>query len=116
MMKYTDKCNVDVVSRCIRNCKSADPSKGKRLDACERMKCTMYCAKAWSESCRSAVSEYCLFSTTLATNLPEGIEAEEGQGAIACCDVDCSAAFSLMGEPSRLAWLLVGLWAVLLHV
>lgn len=92
MMKYTDVCSVDVVSRCIRSCKAEDASRGKQLTPCERMKCTMYCAKQWSPECLGAVKEYCLFSTTLATNLQDGIEAEEGAGAIADCDVDCNAA------------------------
>mmetsp|Transcript_57874 Transcript_57874/g.146924 ORF Transcript_57874/g.146924 Transcript_57874/m.146924 type:complete len:255 (-) Transcript_57874:148-912(-) len=97
MMKYTDVCNVDVVSRCIRSCKAEDASKGKDLTPCERMKCTMYCAKQWSPQCLNAVSQYCLFSTTLASSMQGGIEAEQGQGAIVGCDVDCS------GSPSHIA-------------
>jgi len=92
MAKYTDVCNKEVVSRCIRSCKAEDPSRGKHLTPCERMKCTMYCSKQWGEDCATAVKDYCVFSTTLVTDLEGGIEAEEGQGAIVGCDVDCNAA------------------------
>jgi len=93
MPKYSDVCNVAVVSRCIRNCKAEDPIRGKQLTPCERMKCTMYCANRWSADCGTKVAEYCVFSTTEAENLAGGVEAEEGQGAIAGCDVDCSRAW-----------------------
>merc|ERR1712039_38995 len=109
MMKYTDVCNVDVVSRCIRSCKASDPSKGKQLTPCERMKCTVYCAKQWGEECLSAVKDFCLFSTTLATNLQDGIEAEEGQGAIADCDVDCDFALPRVRNTAVVSALVLGL-------
>jgi len=92
MAKYTHVCSVEAVGRCIRSCKAGDPSLGKEMDGCDRMKCTMFCAKRWSLDCRDAVQQYCIFSTTLALDLPEGLEPEEGQGAIVGCDVDCSAA------------------------
>lgn len=92
MPKYSQICNTLVVSRCIRNCKAEEAHRGKQLTPCERMKCTMYCAKQWSEPCAAKVSEYCVFSTTVAGNLSGGIEAEEGQGVIAGCNVDCSVA------------------------
>lgn len=94
MPKYSALCNLLVVSRCIRNCKAEDPVRGKHLTPCERMKCTMYCSKRWSDECSAKVAEYCIFATTLVTNLTGGIEAEEGQGSIAGCNVDCNAAFS----------------------
>jgi len=93
MPKYSEVCNVDVVARCIRNCKAEDPIRGKQLTPCERMKCNMYCAKRWSEGCGAKVAEYCIFSTTRVEDLTGGVEAEEGQGVIAGCDVDCSRAW-----------------------
>merc|ERR1712056_57799 len=100
---------VDVVSRCIRSCKAGDPSRGKKLTPCERMKCTMYCAKQWGEDCLASVKEFCLFSTTLATNLLDGIEAEEGQGAIADCDVDCNIALPRVQTMAIWSLLMLGL-------
>merc|ERR1719429_386879 len=74
MPKYSSVCNVLVVSRCIRQCKAEDPIRGKQLTPCEKMKCTMYCSKRWSDECGKKVSEYCIFSTTPAQNLTGGVQ------------------------------------------
>lgn len=92
MPKYSDVCNSVVVSRCIRNCKASEPKRGKKLTECEKMKCTIYCSKAWSQACLDKVSEYCMFAITTVGNMSGGISAEYGAGAISDCDVDCSVA------------------------
>lgn len=110
MPKYSHACNVAVVSRCIRNCRAADPVRGKELTPCENMKCTMYCAKKWSEECRDKVEEYCIFATTPPINMSGGVEAEEGAGAIANCNVNCNLAVGRVFVSAPLA---VGLVAVI---
>jgi hypothetical protein len=83
------------VQRCIRNCKAAEPWRGKNLTACERMKCTVYCARQWSAACGDVVGKFCSFTVTPFTNQNDGLVAEEGAGILVGCDVDCNAAASV---------------------
>merc|ERR1719188_2405140 len=44
--KYLHTCSSEkFLLRCIRFCRAADPQRGSRLNRCEKMQCTMYCAK-----------------------------------------------------------------------
>merc|ERR1712060_226588 len=91
MDKYTDVCSKGYVKRCLRFCESADPLMGKTLTPCEELKCMMYCAKAWSNECASAVGKYCRDKTSNDTVVyGEGIE--DTFIRYPECDVDCNSA------------------------
>eukprot|EP00434_Breviolum_minutum_P034549 symbB.v1.2.030585.t1/scaffold3464.1/size56234/8 len=41
--QYTHVCSEEFIQRCIRSCKAEEPARGKKLTACEQIKCEMYC-------------------------------------------------------------------------
>eukprot|EP00933_Yihiella_yeosuensis_P037186 TRINITY_DN31065_c0_g1_i1.p1 TRINITY_DN31065_c0_g1~~TRINITY_DN31065_c0_g1_i1.p1 ORF type:complete len:267 (-),score=33.70 TRINITY_DN31065_c0_g1_i1:229-1029(-) len=89
--KYTDVCDEKVIRRCIRFCNAEDPTRGKRLTPCERMKCEMYCSKQWSDACSERMKGYCIKSTQ---KTQEGLVGAMRmiEARIPNCDVDCDAA------------------------
>jgi len=91
---YYDVCNVKLVKRCYNSCLSSDGTKN--LTPCEKVKCTMFCAKAWNDECVDALSRTC---RTLTNPPPEkaGDPADlfDKSMYVYDCDVNCDGASSL---------------------
>lgn len=105
---YTDKCDKAWLKRCIRGCESPDITRRKKLTECEMMKCTMYCAKSWSDECAEAVSHYCLEKTGQhVESNPLGM-SEEKTNFIEDCDVKCSS--SPTGHSLALTLIVPAFW------
>eukprot|EP00747_Dinoflagellata_sp_TGD_P163095 gnl/TRDRNA2_/TRDRNA2_181423_c0_seq1.p1 gnl/TRDRNA2_/TRDRNA2_181423_c0~~gnl/TRDRNA2_/TRDRNA2_181423_c0_seq1.p1 ORF type:complete len:271 (-),score=35.06 gnl/TRDRNA2_/TRDRNA2_181423_c0_seq1:141-953(-) len=88
--KFTDVCDRKRVSRCIRGCESPDPTRRKKLTACELMKCTMYCAKEFSDQCAARIADQCRFLTEMTEEeqMQWGLDIEY----LNDCDVNCNGA------------------------
>jgi len=99
MRKWKDQCSENYVGRCVRNCRSMDPLRGKDLTHCERWKCYVYCAKRWSEDCLGAYQRECQYLK----DGPGPYDTRAGTDWLDTCDVDCS------GTPRS-----AGFWLVLL--
>mmetsp|Transcript_40596 Transcript_40596/g.71428 ORF Transcript_40596/g.71428 Transcript_40596/m.71428 type:complete len:261 (-) Transcript_40596:61-843(-) len=89
VQKYSDVCESRFVGRCMRQCEAEDPSRGKQLTPCEKMKCQMYCAKDWSPDCLSAMEKQCRYLVGGPGEYDLFAEEEEW---LYGCDVDCSSA------------------------
>merc|ERR1719240_1750078 len=55
---YSEVCNERFLRRCVNSCGS-ELGATYELTQCEKMKCLMYCAKAWSPQCVAAFKERC---------------------------------------------------------
>lgn len=88
---YKEECDVRRVNRCVRGCKEVDFTMSAHDIACERMKCEMYCAKQYSDSCAKALSAYCVYLTETPYYIQQYDEKETFLNPH-MCDVDCSSA------------------------
>eukprot|EP00434_Breviolum_minutum_P034547 symbB.v1.2.030583.t1/scaffold3464.1/size56234/6 len=89
--QYTHVCNEEFVQRCIRSCKAEEPARGKKLTACEQIKCEMYCAKQWSDECAQVVGDICRDLTTAKDSGVIGVDGMSSEVEILICDVDCNS-------------------------
>jgi len=107
--KYTHVCNEDVVQRCIRNCEAEDAERGKLLTRCELMKCTMYCAKSWSEECARTMGSHC----RSLTGSPDAISILDGNvEPLVGCNVDCNGVIKYRGKSTSVLLMLLLSWAL----
>jgi len=112
--RYSDVCSVKFVQRCIRGCEPENMTRSE-MTPCERMKCTMYCAKAWSDECAAALAYRCQILSEIggfADPTPGAFSAiADGETYLLNCDVDCDHAVHRHGVPLA-SWLLcvVAVW------
>lgn len=109
--RYSHECNIKFVQRCIRGCQPENLTRTE-LTPCERMKCTMYCAKSWSEECAEALAYRCRILSEiggLAPAAPGAFSAiQDGETYLLNCDVDCNHGSLAHGRPAlALLWLLL---------
>jgi len=107
--KWTDVCNAKYVGRCVRNCRSTDPTRLKDLNFCERMKCELFCAKRWSDACAKAFNFECEYRKQGPSEYDLFSADEEW---LTECDVDCSGTLST----NRLPPLLLLLWLMVVNM
>lgn len=91
VMRYTDKCKIDQVQRCIRGCESPVPARRKNLDPCEQMKCIMYCTKQDSSECQASYAGYCRFASAPVPPVDSMFDPVTTT-FLPGCDVDCNDA------------------------
>jgi hypothetical protein len=90
--RWTDVCNMKFVGRCVRNCRAEDAKRMKNLNACEQMKCEIYCAKRWSDKCATAFGRECLYRK----DGPSAFDLfASDEDWLTSCDVDCNSAVAL---------------------
>lgn len=108
---WTHECDKNWLRRCIRGCESPDILRRKRLTGCELMKCSMYCARSWSDGCAAAVGNYCMQKTK---KFPEdnslAVSVEEME-YIEDCDVNCNG--SQHGCSFCLAVIVPAIWLLM---
>jgi len=93
---YTDVCNEKLVKRCYNSCLAPDGTKN--LTPCQKMKCLMYCAKAWSDDCAGALSRTCRTMTSPPPVRPENEDDDDTEikdEYLIDCDVNCDSANGL---------------------
>jgi len=91
---YTDVCSTKLINRCYNSCLAEDGTKN--LTPCEKMKCLMYCAKAWSDECHGALARTCRTMTSpppVKTDDPD--DMIDLSGYLIDCDVNCDGASGL---------------------
>eukprot|EP00929_Paragymnodinium_shiwhaense_P061460 TRINITY_DN30698_c0_g1_i1.p1 TRINITY_DN30698_c0_g1~~TRINITY_DN30698_c0_g1_i1.p1 ORF type:complete len:277 (-),score=52.30 TRINITY_DN30698_c0_g1_i1:110-940(-) len=101
MIDGVEVCNKYFLQRCIRSCEPPDPLR-REMTACEKMKCTMFCAKEWSEECAKRVEHFCISSTVESDDTGGLAISDDIVFFIENCDVDCSGAIRLSSRDSRL--------------
>lgn len=101
--KYDTVCNMVFVQRCQQECTAEDPRRRKDLNDCERMKCSMYCAKRWSDACAASIGKHCREVTMASPGNPD---------ALYNCSVNCN--FSSRTQEVGLLTLLIPLLVLLL--
>jgi len=91
---YTDVCNEKWLKRCYNSCLAEDGTKN--LSPCEKMKCLMYCSKAWSDDCHGALSRTC---RTMMSPPPKKEDSPDDlfdkDQYLIDCDVNCDGASQL---------------------
>jgi hypothetical protein len=91
---YADVCNMKLLKRCYNTCLAEDGTKN--LTPCEKMKCLMYCAKAWSDDCHGALSRTCRTMTSPPPIKPDSPDdLFDPNDYLIDCDVNCDSASGL---------------------